>query len=458
MPAKPATTLQLSWISWPAVIVALVILVSRAPFLDAGYGVNADAWRVAHIARLLGQTGVYEVSRFPGYPVHEIVSSWFWKGGPIALNALSAVMSLIACLAAWQIARRLQCRDALLLAAALAATPVFYVSSVTTKDYIWGLAFAWLAICLALENKPLLAGFFLGMAVGCRITSGAMFLPLALILFGANLGAARARAVGSAAIVSALTAAACFRPVWQRYGWGFFTFYDSHGRPDIATLALRGTAEVWGALGLLGLVLALAAMLLHFRVRRPTSIPPAANRMIFPAFLLIIAIYLAAYLRLPDQAGYLLPVVPATLFLLARYAPRRAFQICCVLLLVSPFLELNSHGFQPGAILTDRRERQKTISDVTRFIQFTEAELPDENLVIVGGWEPMITVLAPAGTVRNHYAYLATETEVRQARSAGWGLAYTGPAIRQFNYDVKGVDLAEFSALDLREVLRAKRH
>jgi hypothetical protein len=34
---------------------------------------NVDAWRVARVARQLSETGLYEVSRFPGYPVQEIV-------------------------------------------------------------------------------------------------------------------------------------------------------------------------------------------------------------------------------------------------------------------------------------------------------------------------------------------------------------------------------------------------
>src|ERR1043166_6986783 len=74
---------------WQLAIVFLVVLLSRLPFLDAGYGVNVDAWRVALRAVEIAITGDYSVSRFPGYPIQEIVCSWFWRGGPFALNALS---------------------------------------------------------------------------------------------------------------------------------------------------------------------------------------------------------------------------------------------------------------------------------------------------------------------------------------------------------------------------------
>ena len=207
--------------------------------------------------------------------------------------------------------RQLRCRDALLLIGALAFTPVFFVSSVTAKDYIWALAFAWLAMWLALENKPLLSGVLLGLGIGCRITTSAMLLPLALILIGQNHGTTRWRALSALAITSSLTAAICFLPVWGRYRWGFFRFHESHARPEVTTILLRGTWEVWGALGLLGLVISLGGALLQLRRSRPTSIPPPANRMFVPALRSIVAVYVAAFIRLPDQAGYLLPVVHA---------------------------------------------------------------------------------------------------------------------------------------------------
>ena len=245
-----------------------------------------------------------------------------------------------------------------------------------------------------------------------------------------------------------------FLSVWRRYGWSFLTFYK-HDRPDVGRIAELGTWQVWGTLGLLGLVIDCGAIFLQLRAPCRTSIDPTTNRMIVPAFLLTVAIYVAAFLSLPDQAGYLLPVVPAVLFLLGRFAPRTAFQVCCALVAISPFLELSSKGMQPGAIFADHKAREQMIGSVTQLVRFTEAELPGENLVVVGGWEPMVSVLSPAGTVRNHYAYLVDSAEVQKAIAAGWGIAYASPSIRQYNYKMKAVDLAEFGARDLHELARA---
>ena len=140
-------------------IVALIAVVaSRWPFLDAGYGTSPDAWRVADAARHIAQTGQYEASRLPGYPLHEIVCSLFWQGGPIALNGLSAAMSLAAALAVWLIARQLGCRDAALCALAFAATPVVFINSVSSKDYVWATAFVLWAVHAALGRHPARCG------------------------------------------------------------------------------------------------------------------------------------------------------------------------------------------------------------------------------------------------------------------------------------------------------------
>src|SRR5947209_17108478 len=54
---------------WKYAVLFAVVLLSRLPFLNAGYGVEIDGWRVALAARHIAQNGVYEVSRFPGYPL-----------------------------------------------------------------------------------------------------------------------------------------------------------------------------------------------------------------------------------------------------------------------------------------------------------------------------------------------------------------------------------------------------
>lgn len=435
-----------------AVILALLIVLSRMPFLDAGYGVNVDAWRVANAARHLATTGEYEVSRFPGYPVQEMVCSLLWRLGPVALNGMSALLSVAAALALWNIARECKCRDAFLLALAMASTPVFFINSVTAKDYVWAIAFVLWAIWAALKDKPLLSGMLLGLAMGCRITSGAMILPLAMVLWS-GAGSPKWKALAKFTAVACAVGAGCFLPVWHRYGAAFFTFYENHGRPDLATVIERGTLEVWGGLGIIGLVVVLAMVVQRAVRRSPTELGP--DRKLLAPMLVTIALYVVAYWRLPDQAGYLIPIVPATLLLAAFFAPRWATMLLCILLLGSPWISFSKGRLTAGAILQDQRQRLQTLAGVNAFLAFCRENLGSGYVVATGAWEPMIRALSPEEAAR--FPYLLTAEEAQALLRNGRHLGYASESIREFNVRVNAFDLANVGAVDVHALFLQRR-
>ena len=444
--------------------VFVIVFVSRLPFLDAGYGVNVDGWRVARAAREIATTGEYSMSRFPGYPVQEIVCSWFWRGGPFALNALSALFSAVAAAAFAAIARKLRGGNSFLAALALAATPVFFISSVSSKDYVWAIAFVLLSMLSALNQRAVLAGMFLGLATGCRITSLPISLPVALILASTTDARARILSVAKFAAASITIAMLAFSPVWLRYGTVFWRFYQ-HARPDWLTILNRACGEVWGMVGLLGLVLVACGLILnagrYFKAgrARPLCAPhetaglaslPCQKWWIIGALVLWIVITVALYLRLPDQAGYLLPLVPAVLLLAQQLVSHRFFQIACVCLVVSPFADLSRNGVRPGAILADRAERQHTLEQIKGFLGYTET-LPGRNTIVVGAWEPIIATLAPnIANGRNHYIYLLDESALAAVQARHEPIFYA-PQMREFNQRIYGIDLARYGGIDLRE-------
>jgi hypothetical protein len=437
----------------PAAIVGLtclfaIVLFSRLPFLDAGYGVNIDAWRIARAAREIATTGQYSVSRFPGYPVQEIISALFWRGDAWALNALSALFGAIAAVAFAAIARQLGCRDWFLGGLALAATPIVFVSSVCSKDYVWALAFILLSFLSALNGRAGAAGVCLGIATGCRLTSAAMLLPIALVL---SHGTAWSwRRLGKFALISAGVTVIVFLPVWSRYGVGFFTFYGNHGRPDWPVILARSTVEVWGALGLAAMAMAAAAAWTNRKNIRLTSWP------LFGSLVLTIGIYGAAYLRLPDQAGYLLPIVPAVLLLICLFTPRRWLQIAFCCLLFAAVVEPTATGLRPGAILADHEERIRDLLKLRTFLRFAES-FPGRNVFVVGASEPQIAVLAPRlQNGRNHYVYALDASGIETASALGQSVYYL-PGMREFNNRVTGIDLEQHGGLDLRRLSESKQ-
>ena len=429
---------------WWLGLLCFVVLLSRLPFLHAGYGANFDAWRVARVARDISTTGDYSVSRFPGYPVQEIVCSWVWRGGPVALNGLTALLSVAAVAAFVLIARKLRYPNAFFGGLALAATPIFFISSVCSKDYVWALAFSLASLLAVLHRRPLLAGALLGFGAGCRITTLGMMLPLALILAGEDRERAPL-ALLKFALTAMLTAILVFSSVWLRYGTGFLTFYTHHLRPGWVTTLRRGTIEVWGVIGLTGLVIAAASL---FGRRANAALP---NKFVVPAFILAITIYVGTYLRLPDQAGYLLPIVPFGLLLTQHFIRGRVFQVLCMCLFVSPFVDVARTGLKPGPIFADHAERLETMARIRSFLAYSET-LPGRNTFVVGAWEPQIAVIAPVSLVaRNRYVYLLDGEQLFAALRNSDHVFYL-PLMREFNYSVYQLDLARYGALDLRKI------
>ena len=92
----------------------------------------------------------------------------------------------------------------------------------------------------------------------------------------------------------------------------------------------NGTLEVWGLPGSLGWAAVGVAALASRRLRAP----PVPRRELV-AWLLAIGVFVAGFLRLPFDAGYLLPAVPVALLLAGRLLAARAFAVLCASVIVS---------------------------------------------------------------------------------------------------------------------------
>jgi hypothetical protein len=429
-------------------LLVAIVLLSRVPFLNAGYGVQTDGWRVANAARHFSETGDYQVSRFPGYPVHEITCSFLWKGGAVALNGASAFFGAAAVLLFALIARAMGCKDWLLANLALAFTPVFYIDSVSSKDFTWSLAFMLASLFACLKNRPVAAGIFLGLATGCRITSCIAGLPLLIILAGNDRNRALRRVIVFAT-VSMVTATIMFLPVMLKYGPGFFNTYY-HDYPQWRAILEMGVVQVWGWAGIAGLCIALAGI--AWKLTRPEA--PASlscARYHAAAWATAVVIYLTMFAFLPDAAGYLIPLIPFVILLLARFSARPAFQAFCVLAMAAPFVTIDHGKIAAGAIFQDHAERVRTSESIANFVGFT-GRIPGRNVFVVGSWEPEITNRFPAGDGGNRYAYLLTAQDIVQCVKSGTPIYYNGPTIQYFNLRVYGIDLAKYGGRDIRVI------
>jgi hypothetical protein len=338
--------------------------------------------------------------------------------------------------------RRLGGRDDVLAALALASVPAYYIVSVQSMDYAWALAFALAALCFALTGRPFVTGALAGLAIGCRVTSGAWLVPLALVLASARPPGARVRTlvtfVGSALVIGALA----YLPSYLASGTGFFRFYD-HGNPGALFVVRSATVDLWGVPGALALLIAVPLAL------RGAWRAPAAAAIVLPrrglltgAWCLGLGLFVVAFLQLPYKPAYLVPAIPLVLLLLGQWLRRRVFVAVCVALVASPWIlgvgppdltaglfpstsprtfHLSGHTFVldwlHGPILRDQATRRHQVQYVGQSLARAR-RLRGECVVVAWDWLPQIKVRQGGDSVGSvRFVYLLTPDEMRELRA-----------------------------------------
>lgn len=365
--------------------VSAIVFLSRLPFLNTGYGNDPDAWRVAITARNIATSGEYTASRLPGYPMQEIVCSFIWEGGPMALNGATALLSALGTAFFALSLKTLGYKNYICASLALAFTPVIFINSTNSMDYMWALAFILVSLYYVLVKKSLIAGIFLGMAIGCRITSGAMIIPLSLLLV--QWGKYNVWHIARFSLATCFVGTAAFAPVFLKYGWGFFTFCE-YNYPSAITIFRTSTDEVWGKLGLVAILTAVIPSIFKRITRSDAPMPTLVSRLQTIAWVLIICIYLFAFIRLPSESGYLIPIVPFVILLLGRFLTQKCFIFVCIALICSPFISICRSGICSPIFVehSTRIEKMKYIEQILLRANVVSGK----NIIIAGTWLPQI--------------------------------------------------------------------
>jgi hypothetical protein len=418
-------------------LIASLTFLSRLPFLDAGYGDN-DAWRVAQAARDIATHGEYVASRLPGYPLQEVVSALFWSYGPVGLNALSAAASAIAVAFFALILQRIKAPWPTLGAAALAFVPIVYDVSTMALSDVWALAGLLAAFYFALGGKSRCAGIALGLAAGSRLTTAAALIPLIVVLWGdmQSRKLRLANLVGAAVLVGIVL----YLPVFARYGTGFLHFTEDPN-PSISAIGSRTTVGVWGLLGCFGLLGAFVAAVVVPRstVRRAAEAAREPSQWFLGAVLMIGAFALI-YARLPEQARYLVPIVPFVILVMSRLLSRRIYAAVCCSLVVASFVSFDLNGAKPGRFLTAYHDRGQRLESAIRIVRRTE-QLGLRAVVIAGHWLPVVSVLKQeeAHLGGASLVYLLSGQDLGRLNAEGVPI-YVIADQRSFNIETYGVD------------------
>lgn len=372
-------------------LLALLYVASRAPFLSIGYGTDPDAWRMALSGLWLWDHHEFYPSRLPGYPVPELASAAVIKGGALATNSLTMLVSLAGVWLFARIARRLDLPNRGLIVAGFAFTPLLWINSMTTMDYMWALTFVLASYYLLLQRSSILAGLMLGLAVGSRSTSVAMLVPLVAYMWRDG----RRDEIRPFIVSMIAVALLAWIPIYWKYELRFINFYDSKVG-YLAVLRLLGK----DCLGLFGsmAVIAAAAVSLPRLVRLPADFMRDKNVMVW---VLAIVMTLLSFSQLPHEAAYLIPLYPFGLFVMAKYVRPLILAATIAVIVLAGFVDLTSPGEEislsaftdaklgQGLVLSNRDTMLKQI-DFSRDIE--KLPVPGHSVVSVGFVYPILAV------------------------------------------------------------------
>ena len=310
-----------------------------------------------------------------------------------------------------------------------------------------------------LLQRPLLGGCFLGMAIGCRITSSVMLIPFIFILIHRESGI-NIKSLILFYCASLITGAVMFVPVGLRYGTGFLVYYQG-AYPDILRIGYKASIGVWGTFGSLVLLFAIIKSVFtlpprNYEPHNNSSIPRSSiSAWLILSWFLIILIYVGLYLRLPYESGYLIPIVPFVILLLSILADRKVFIVFCIFLILSSFiLTTEKSGLKfAGPVVVDHKNR----IEVTKLIEKTliYVQSSNEKSVIIAGYYMSIVEAYTFGQTEPNtiFVYTLNIDQIKKYRSEGYKLYYL-PKQREENISVLGVDPQNYGVLPIEPSLK----
>jgi len=429
---------------WSIICLAVFVAASRIGLLAPGYGMDPDAHRLALAAASIRATGQYAMSREPGHPVQEWVNSLVIPWGAWGCNAATAMMSVLGVVCFALVLQGLKVRAWLLVAAALAFSPLFYVHSVDSMDFVWAMAFSWFGVYCSLRGWVLLAGIALGLAMGCRVTEAFAYIPMLLVYGRASEVPPDRYAWLKLCALGGVLGTAFYVPVFMRYGISALAVHEQ-GRTQLRLLWQRFSLELWGIPGFSMLVLVVGLTLLNalrMRGRVSRNHRPWNGRLVIACASGVVPPILV-FLRLPHDAGYLLPIVPWVLLAVATTA-HNWVSITLAMFIGSGSIPVP--GLWHSPVLLAHRTRLAQVAEVKHLVAQLR-RIREPTLLVAGTYEPKIlSELGGQLPSPVQITYLLEPTDIPNLASTHQKLFYLRRAATM-NKQYFGVDLAALGGI-----------
>jgi hypothetical protein len=453
--------------SFQFLLLFIVVLISRLPFLSAGYGVEEDSWGMINALRRFHDTGIYEVSRFPGHPVLEFSYFAIWGKSYFVFNFLTALISTVGIVFFAASLKLLGFRKYFWSALAFAFIPVIYIKCTDTMDFMWALSFMMMSLFFILKSRTITdtfnarfyffaAGISLGLAIGSRFTAGLFIAPL-LFLF---LDLTRKENWIQFAILSLTTitvALLCFIPVIKIYDPATFVVPYILGRPEFIKSLFKASVGVFGLTGYALLLIVSLKTFLTLRNKRNRinkkyfikSTPKLQTSKLMGFCYSALIIYVLLFVLEPHKSAYLIAALPFLIILIEFYSNEKYSLVLALGMIVSSFLlginlEDNYRGttssslslklnlasqsisldLLKGPMLADYERRKQKMSFVNDIILKTRS-IVKPTVIIAGWWINDIEVLSAEHKNQNvKYFYFLTEDELKKYQQQGFNIFY----------------------------------
>ncbi len=365
-------------------------------------------------------------------------------------------------------------RAPILGAMIFAFTPVIYINSVNSMDYIWAIAFILGSLYFALSDRATLAGLLLGLAIGTRITSIVILLPLILVLTYRD---AERKDMVRLPLIAVALGSLFYLPALSVYGAGFLKHHVGARIPLVGILA-NATTGVWGWFGL-GVILISISMVLWQLIRSGPVMSQLNRSGYWKIWGVAITAYLLVYLYLPHEAAYLIPMVPFSILFLQEFMTKKmlflfSMAVICSSLLIGIFSKslIHAPGFDQryrnlatrlrfskvdfvlvpfyGSLLYDHTYRKDEIERIEDVIDFGN-ELQDASVIIVGWNLPKYAKLGLSlnkNSQNTIYTDFLDSVTLRNYLDNGLQIYYL-PEMLPTSIDLYKIDLRDFGGEEI---------
>jgi hypothetical protein len=242
----------------------------------------------------------------------------------------------------------------------------------------------------------------------------------------------------------------CYLPAFQQYGLKFFSYTEALGGGSAEAILRRATLGVWGPIGCLALAAALvytAATGWTIKNQERAKARAAASAACVSA----IVLYTMAYLKLPHEAGYLIPLVPFSIWLVALWIATPAAVVFGALLCASPFVDYRDRELNlVGPVVADHRERLAVEIEIRKIVD-AAARLQQPAVLVAGYRLPAIE--AKLGGQKNEsqrWLYSIKNNEQLDGfRSKGFKIYFVDRATENYQKRINGLQLRQLGAKQL---------